>query len=60
MVIPTPTLVMTPCGFALLCKLVGEAAEIAGVAAGTEGSAGAPVRRSLVIRSGRPAPRREL
>jgi len=29
---------MTPCGFALLCKLVGEAAEVAGVAAGSEGS----------------------
>jgi hypothetical protein len=29
---------MTPCGFALVCKLVGEADEAAGVAAGTEGS----------------------
>ena len=31
---------MAPCGFALLCRLVGEAAEVAGVAAGIEGSAG--------------------
>lgn len=33
---------MTPCGFALLCKLVGEAAEVAGVAAGSEGSVDMP------------------
>ena len=35
-------MVMTPCGFALLCKLVGEAVEFAGVAAGTEGSVDMP------------------
>ena len=33
---------MTPCGFALLCKLVGEAVEVAGVAAGSEGSVDMP------------------
>ncbi len=33
---------MTPCGLALLCKLVGEAVEFAGVAAGTEGSVDMP------------------
>jgi len=33
---------MAPCGFALLCKLVGESAEVAGVAAGTEGSVAPP------------------
>ena len=35
-------LVMAPCGFALLCKLAGEAVEVAGVAAGTEGSVDPP------------------
>jgi len=35
-------LVMTPCGFALLCKLVGEAPEVIGVAAGSEGSVDMP------------------
>ena len=35
-------LVMTPCGFALLCKLVGEAPEVIGVAAGSEGSVDPP------------------
>lgn len=35
-------LVMVPCGFALLCKLVGESADVAGVAAGTEGSVDPP------------------
>ena len=35
-------MVMTPCGFALLCRLVGEAAEVAGVAAGSEGSVDMP------------------
>jgi hypothetical protein len=33
---------MTPCGFALLCKLVGEAPEVIGVAAGSEGSVDMP------------------
>jgi len=33
---------MAPCGFALLCKLAGEAVEVAGVAAGTEGSVDVP------------------
>src|SRR5512133_3239352 len=35
-------LVMAPCGFALFCKFVGEAVEVAGVAAGTEGSVDPP------------------
>ena len=35
-------LVMTPCGFGLLCKLVGEAVEFADVAVGTEGSVDMP------------------
>ena len=38
MAMDSSCLVMTPCGFAFLCKLVGEAVEFAGVAAGTEGS----------------------
>jgi hypothetical protein len=33
---------MAPCGFALVCKLVGESAEVTGVAAGTEGSVDPP------------------
>src|SRR5450759_2643807 len=35
-------LVMAPCGFALLGKLVGESAEVTGVAAGSEGSVDPP------------------
>ena len=35
-------LVMAPSGFALLCKLVGESAEVTDVAAGSEGSADMP------------------
>jgi hypothetical protein len=33
---------MTPCGFALLCKVVGEAPEVVGVAAGSDGSVDMP------------------
>ena len=42
MAMDSSCLVMTPCGFAFLCKLVGEAVEYAGVAAGTEGSVDMP------------------